>query len=100
MNNEQLTEEQAIAFGENNLWEELSLEERAKFQMSQEKLCMPFDKFHEAIEKTLGRSVFTHEFGLNPDGIKKELFEGGEPPSLKDIIEMIPEEKRAILVLE
>lgn len=93
----QLTKEQAIEFAESGTWKEMSLRQRAEFQMIQDKLCMPFSVFHEAVEKTLNRPVFTHEFGLNYDGLIAELFEGKEPPSLQGIIEMIPAEKRIII---
>jgi hypothetical protein len=93
----QLTKEQAIEFAESGAWKEMSLKHRAEFQMLQDKLCMPFDVFHEAVEKTLGRPVYTHEFGLNRDGLMAELFEGKKPPTLQEIIEMIPAEKRIII---
>ncbi len=93
----QLTKEQAIELYENKAWEGMSLRQRAEFQMLQDKLCMPFDVFHEAVEKILGRPVFTHEFGFNRDGLTAELFEDKEPPTLQEIIEMIPAEKRIII---
>lgn len=93
----QLTKEQAIKLYETGAWKEMSLKQRAEFQMLQGKLCMPFDVFHEAIEKTLGRPVYTHKFGMNRDGLMAELFEGKEPPTLQEIIEMIPSEKRIIV---
>ena len=67
-----MTKEQAIALAESNFWEGMSHREIAEFQMMEEKLCMPFTVFHEAVEKTLGRPVFTHEFGLNYQGIKDD----------------------------
>ena len=42
-------------------------------QLNEPTLIMDFDKFHEAIEKALGRPVFTHEFGINAEELKKEL---------------------------
>jgi len=92
-----MTKEQAIALAGSNFWEGMSHREIAEFQMIEEKLCMPFTVFHEAIEKTLGRPVFTHEFGLNSQGIKAELFNGKQPPTLEEIISMIPEEKRVVI---
>ena len=59
--NEQLTKEQAISFYDNKLYENMTYEEIAKFQISQELLCVPFGIFHEAVEKYLGYPVFTHE---------------------------------------
>lgn len=72
----QLTKEQAIEFFENESYKDMSYREIAEFQINQQKLCMPFGIFHEAVEKTIGRSVFTHEFGTNSDGIKKEIVKG------------------------
>ena len=31
-----------------------------------------FGKFHEGLEKLVGRPVFTHEMGLNYEGLKEE----------------------------
>lgn len=93
----QLTTEEAIEFHDSDAWKELDFGQRARFQMSQKKLCMPFSVFHEAIEKTLGRPVFSHEFGMNYDGISDELFKGAAPPTIKEIMGMIPVDKRLIL---
>ena len=65
---------EAVKLFESKFWEDMSFEEKAKFQISEKRLCMSFDVFHEAVEKTIGRPVFTHEFGLNYDGIKSEIF--------------------------
>lgn len=53
--------------------------------------------FHEAVEKALGRPVWTHEFGLNWDGLKKELMGEAPAPTMQEIIDLIPEEKRIIV---
>ena len=92
-----MTKEEAIALFESGFWEHLTSEERAKFQMQEDLLCMPFGVFHKAVEETLGRPVYTHEFGLNRDGMLKELLENGPAPTLQEIIEMVPEEKRVII---
>jgi len=46
-----LTKEQAIALAKTEFWVDLSYEERAMFQLFEKRLCMPFDVFHEAIER-------------------------------------------------
>ena len=94
---ERLTKDQAIAFVHTELWRGMSYRDKAEFQLIEDRLCMPFDVFHEAITKALGQPVFTHEFGLNWEGLKEELFKGAPPPTLSDIVEMIPEEKRIVL---
>ena len=96
----QLTKEQAIEFAKNEAWKEMNFRERSEFQILQEKLCMPFDVFHEAVEKTLARPVYTHEFGsIGRNGLMAELFERKEPPTLQEIMEMIPAEKRIIVCI-
>ncbi len=94
-----MTKEQAIKLYDSRFWEKMDYRQRAEFQLCEEKLCMPFGIFHEAIEKTLARPVFTHEFGLNIAGLKGELRGENGPPSMEEIINMIPEEKRIICLV-
>lgn len=95
-----MTEKQAIELYKSNFWKEMTQKDIAVFQMNEDRLCMPFDVFHKAMEKTLGRPVWTHEFGLNREGLKKELMGESPSPSQEDIINMIPEDKRIIVVTE
>ena len=95
----EFTAQDAIEFAEREGWKDMSYEQRAKFQMSHGLSCMPFDVFHEAVEKTLGRPVYTHEFGLNMDGLKAELFDGADPPTLEEIIAMTPEKKTIVVAM-
>lgn len=94
----QLTEEQAIAFFENKRWESLDLKTRALFQIHQDRMCMPFDVFHEAVQKTLGRSVFTHEFAFIPR-LKDELMGLADAPTLEQIIALLPQDKTIVVSL-
>jgi hypothetical protein len=92
-----LTEDEAVALYDSGFWKQMSHEEIAKFQLITDRLCMPFEVFHEAIEKALGRPVWTHEFGLNREGLIKELFQGAPAPTMEEIINLIPEEKRVVI---
>lgn len=94
----ELTKEQAIALSESKFWEGMSHRDIAVFQMEARLLCMPFGVFHEAIEKALGRGVFTHEFGFNWEGLKRELYGEASAPSLEDVLALIPEGKRVVVV--
>jgi hypothetical protein len=94
----QLTKEQAIAFYENKCYENMTERQIAEFQMEQDRLCMPFDVFHEAIEKVLGRPVFTHEFAF-PEKLRKELYGEKEPPTFEEILRLIPQEKLLVVGL-
>ena len=57
-----MTKEEAVAKAEIGWWKEATAGEIVDFQLYEPMLCMPFDKFHEAVEEVLGRLVFTHEF--------------------------------------
>ena len=92
----QLTEKQAIKMAKSKGYENLSHAEIATFQLKQDRLCMPFDVFHEAIEKTFGRPVFTHEFA-NKQELKDELSGITSPPTFSNIIEKL-KNKNVILV--
>ena len=89
----------AIALAESGWWESKTSREIATFQMMTSELCMPFDVFHKAIEEALGRPVWTHEFGMNFKGIMGELMNGDAPPTMEQIINLIPEDKRIVINL-
>lgn len=94
-----MTKEEAIALYNSEFWVHLSDREKAEFQLFENKLCMPFHVFHEAVEKTLGRPVFTHEFGLSLKELQMEILGERQPPTFEEILELIPEEKRIIIVV-
>ena len=89
--------EKAIELYNTEWWKEKSHYEIAKFQLFVVELCVPFAIFHEAVEKVLGRPVFTHEFGLNYEGIVLEFLGEKENPTFEEIVNLIPEEKRIII---
>ena len=95
-----MTKEQAIELSKTAFWKDLSYEGIVKFQLFEPLLCMPFEVFHEALEKCLNRPVFTHELGLNYEGIKLEFLKEKPAPTLEEIINLIPEDKRVVLVLK
>nr|WP_302577878.1 hypothetical protein [Methanobrevibacter arboriphilus] len=73
MFNEQFTKEKSINYAESKKWEKLSLQQRARIGMHHKKLCIPFNKLHEAVEKTMNRPVYTHEFATD---FNEALFDG------------------------
>ena len=96
----QLTYEEAVAFCESGKWQSMSLAQRANFQIRQNRLCMPFDVFHEAVEKTLGRPVFSHEFAFTREKLIEELQGKRDAPTLEEILDLLPKEKLVIVVTE
>lgn len=93
----QLSKAQAIKFAQSGVWEDMSCDQIVKLQLFQSRLCVPFDEFHRAISVVLNRDVYTHEFA-NPDALKSEFLGEKEPPTFEEILQMIPEEKRVIIV--
>lgn len=95
---QQLTEKQAIAFAELGEWKNWTSEQIVRFQLFQDLLCVDFSAFHKAMEDVLGRPVFTHEFG-SQGGLKEEYLGTKPAPTMDEIINLIPAEKRMILSL-
>ena len=94
-----MTREQAVALHDSKFWEALDPVARAEFQLQEARLCMPFDVFHAAVEKALGRPVWTHEFG-DRASLLAELHKQKPPRTMQEILDLIPAEKRLMIVAE
>jgi hypothetical protein len=92
-----MIKEEAIALASTRWWEKCDAKKVALFQLQEPLLCMDFSAFHKAVEESLGRSVWTHEFA-NPSRLLEELLGENDPPSMEDIINMIPANKRVVLM--
>jgi hypothetical protein len=57
-------------------------------------------KLQAAIEGALGRVVFTHEFGMDWDGLERELLGERPTPTIDEVMELIPIDKRICLVID
>lgn len=88
----------AIAMAESKWWLGKNAKEIARIGLITCELCLPFGVLHKAVEDALGRPVWTHEFGLNFDGIWQELNGERDAPTMEEIINLIPEEKRLLVV--
>lgn len=76
----EMTKEEAIEMFKSEWWKNKTPKEIVEFQLYEDRICIPFGDFHEAIEKVLGRSVWTHEFAdikcLQEEFEGKRTFEG------------------------
>ena len=96
-----ITYESALAMVASKWWEGKTHREIAEVQLFTDRfICESFSQFHEAMEKSLGRPVWTHEFGLNYEGIVQEFLGEKEAPTFEEILNLIPEDKRVLLVIE
>lgn len=94
---DEITKEQALALHESGWWKTLTARDIVAFQLFTDRLCMPFGDFHKAVEGALGRSVWTHEFGSS-GGLQAEFLGDKPAPSFEQILDLIPADKRIILV--
>jgi hypothetical protein len=94
-----MTKEQAIELANTGWWKDKTAYEIVLFQLFEEKLCMDFSAFHEALERVLGRPVYIHELGIAHDDIVKEFLGEKTPPTLDEIVSLIPEAKRILMVI-
>jgi hypothetical protein len=92
-----MTSQEAKDLAATRWWEHTTPQEAALFQLNEEMLCMPFSDFHKAVETLLDRPVFTHEFA-NPSALLAEAAGKCERPTLDQILTLIPEEKRVVVV--
>lgn len=97
-----LTKEQAIDLYNSGWWKDLSAHDIVMFQLFEEKmiLCLPFRKFHKAIEEVLKRPVYIYEFRLNIEELRKEFFRDKPAPTFQEIINILPKEKRILIIKE
>ena len=89
----------ASALFESGWWLTRSAREIAKFQLFTVELCVPFAVFHRALEDTLGRPVWLHEFGFNAEGLAQEFLGERDAPTQEEIFALVPADAtRATLV--
>lgn len=88
----------AIALANSNHWEGKTAREIAGFQLFTEELAMDFGLFHKSLEEALGRPVWTHEMGLNYDGLVSEFLGELPAPTFEAILNLIPEDNRILVV--
>lgn len=93
----QLSEEEAINIAKSGVWKTWTKEKIAWFQIHQDRLCIPFNVFQDAVSYVLDRPVWTHEFGLNRDGLIAEMEGKISKPTLDDIVNLIPKDKRILI---
>jgi len=92
----QFTQEQAIKLAKSGWWLDCSDDEIVRLQLYQDRVCMDFGRFHEAVESVLGRPVYTHEFGSASNLIDE--YEGERPsPTFDEIIAMLPQDKLIVI---
>jgi hypothetical protein len=92
----QITEQESIAIHDCGEWKDWTDEEIVKFQLFQDRLAIPFSRFHQAVEKVLGRSVWTHEFGSR-GRLEEEYLGIREKPTFEEICALIPADKLIVV---
>lgn len=93
-----ITEEEALAKAKTEWWKRCTPREIALTQLEDNRLCMPFNLFHKAVEDALGRPVYTCEFA-DPDLLLKELHGQVPKATLSDVLSKLPNDKPVIGVV-
>lgn len=94
-----VTREEAVKLYNSNFWKDMTEKEIGLFQLFEDKLCIPFDIFHSALESCLSRPVFTHELA-NMERLRGEFLGSHSAPTFADILNMIPAEKRILVEVD
>lgn len=93
-----LNKKQAIAFFDSGVWKDWNDEQIFKFQLFQDMLCVEWYRFHKSARTVLGRPVFTHEFASsNRNNLTQEYLRLREAPTMEEIVNLIPEDRRLII---
>ncbi|MSU51213.1 MAG: hypothetical protein EXS37_19350 [Opitutus sp.] len=90
----------AIALVETKWWLVRSPRQIARVQLFTVEQCVPFDVFHRAMEVSLGRPVWIHEFGLSLENLIQEFLGERDEPTLEEIFAAVPEGKSHGVYLE
>lgn len=86
------------AFDHRRPAEEMTPEERMAEMQSWRGPCeIPFSLIHKRFEELVGRPVWTHEIGLDWEGLVLEAGGRREQPTMEGIIDLVPAEKRIIV---
>lgn len=91
-----LTKDQAIRMAQSNWWAGMPARDVAMFQLHEPKLCMPLGVFRDSLSEALSRDVYTHELA-NLAGLIFELLGDRRAPTLAEIIQLIPADKRVVI---
>lgn len=84
----QFMRDEAINFATSERWRLLTVEEGALFQLRQDCLCMPLDRFMDGMNRLLGRPVFLHEFA-DPDALWTEYLATNPPQYVAAMIDRL-----------
>lgn len=67
-----ITKEEARRLEQTGWYQGRTAEDIVSFQLFENRLCMPFEQFHSAVNAVLGHPVWTHEFA-NIDRLQEEF---------------------------
>lgn len=97
-----MTREEAIEIAESGIWQEWSADRIVGLFLfdGEGRLFCPIDVLYASLRESFGRPVYTHELAeSNIGNIREEFLRDREPPTLEEILDLIPEEKLIILDL-
>ena len=91
-----MDKETAIELANSEWWKAYSPKEVALAQLKEPILCMPFDIFHQMVEKAIGRPVWTHEF-IDPSTLIAEINGDINHPTFEEILNKCPNKNKIVV---
>lgn len=88
----QFSEEEAKAISASRVWAEWTDVQILRLQLFQDRLCVPFGKYHAALERCLGRPVYTHTMEFDKKKLVREFLSIAEVPSPEELMKLIPKD--------
>ncbi len=94
----QITKIQALNIFHNEKWKRWTDYQKVKFQLYQDRLCMPYTEFRKALTVVFGRSIWSHELSSsNINSMIKEFEKKRKAPTFTEILELIPKDKAIVI---
>lgn len=88
----QFSEEEARAISGSRVWTEWTDVQILQLQLFQNHLCVPFSKYHSALERCLGRPVYTHTIEFNKQKLVKEFLSIANTLPSEELMKLIPKD--------
>lgn len=92
-----LTFTQAIEVAASRWWVTATDDQIVRFQLFEERLCMPFNVFHQIVERVLRRPIWSHEFAC-PGRLREEYLGGRPAPTFEELLAQLPALKTIVVV--
>lgn len=86
---DQFTEAQAIAIYNSGIWQDMTEKQICDMQLLQDRLCVPLDILHDAMNVCLGRPITNLELLTQRSELTREYILKNGKPSCEDVMALL-----------